>query len=1380
MEIEYQNPQSKKRKNTGDEDNQILQPEGQAEAKKTRKRVSFPLNHENIQFFRAEEEEETKEEILDLSSKKRKRGASDPDEETQASQPETQAEAKEENSENPLQKKQRNENSKKSISVKENLIKIQADFRVTLENLKALIEHSHHDPQHVLTLLKGFAQSEEDERIYRYYPGLLRTAILANADIRIITSLIDMGANVNAAESVNRDTALHILVREAKINIALMKLLLAKGADAKQRNKAGATPVHEAIASGKGPSVINMLIKNNVVVADTANEEINIAPSAKYSNTRDSYVRKAQPILHTAILNQADLKIFKSLLENGADINAVDIRGNNCLHLAVSIPNINTKILDFILEKLLEQGTDINTRNNAGATALHIAITNRANDKVINWLMNSGADIYLTDENGNHALHIAAQARNEHMIASLSRSLINQPHLNSKNDAGDTALHIAISNNVQPTIITLLVGFGANIEIEDAEGNTALHLAALMSDSALVDKLLIIISNRISDKQAYINRLNNAGASFLHLAITNDIDAEIITRLIDFGANIDIADTEGNSLLHLAAETSNAAIVAKLLKIAPDKQAYINKQNKAGASALHSALLNRASASVIGQLINNGAAVDLTDSGGNSLLHLAMPTGDTDILDLIIAKISKREEFINQKNIYGLTALEIALYNNSELGVIEWLINNGANVEAVDSSGNTPLHLAAQVANIEIDVLEALSSEAINLRTYINQRNNEGDTALSLVANHTTNIDLLTWLLSQGADINMLYNNNANIIKSAIDAGASIEVIRFLLFNGANPNLADNDGNNSMHSAVAANRVDLVELLLVEVNDIDQQNNRQENALHIAALKNVATDIIGLLLTRNIDIDAQNIEGNNALHCALQSADFSNTATLALLLEAALERKEYINRRNSSGQNVLHIAMLNNLSLYIIKYLVANGAIVQALDLSGCTPLHLGAKSKDVNYATLQYLLAKGLRIDQQDKNGLTALHYAVAAGGKASLIDFLLRAGANHNIANYSGATTLNLAIHQDADLDVIELLINFGANIEEETQGLSPLVIAILKGNAQAVKLLLSVGANVAQNSNKSPLLFALEKKNLEIIKLLLEKTDTKALRSTDRKIVRAIKRLFDANINPDKIEKILELQNDARAHGFHIRPAQKIGLLRVIADQLNLHNLYSLDLIAQLQAANLNYHELLNFVVENLSVKINIYSLDGQRSEVFGENNAPAIDILQIEPNQYRSILSIDSNSSGGNDQAMDVNSQESQESQALFDSQESIEDKENDYGLMKLNKIQALKDNIVCLSPSDLNPPRVWDLGPPVENYSPEENNYWACSSLLDQRQPDLNLSVRILADNLTENESIQWQGGYPSIPTPTLPTEVDPKAFAEALIGELAKLAMYSM
>ena len=111
---------------------------------------------------------------------------------------------------------------------------------------------------------------------------------------------------------------------------------------------------------------------------------------------------------------------------------------------------------------------------------------------------------------------------------------------------------------------------------------------------------------------------------------------------------------------------------------------------------------------------------------------------------------------IDIKDEYGRTPLiNAAFYNNVEL--IDWLVRNGANINASDNIGFTALHFAAQEANTES--LKSLIKHGADL----NQKDMHGNTpAWVAVMNWKAgkNFDNLKALVKSGADLSL--KNNAN------------------------------------------------------------------------------------------------------------------------------------------------------------------------------------------------------------------------------------------------------------------------------------------------------------------------------------------------------------------------------------------------------------------------------------------------------------------------------------------------------------------------------------------------------------------------------------------------------------------------------------------
>lgn len=84
---------------------------------------------------------------------------------------------------------------------------------------------------------------------------------------------------------------------------------------------------------------------------------------------------------------------------------------------------------------------------------------------------------------------------------------------------------------------------------------------------------------------------------------------------------------------------------------------------------------------------------------------------------------------------------------NGTMGIVLSLINAGADIDSLDASGNSPLHLAVRFRRAT--VLETLISHGAN----INARNSDNMTALE-IAVRAQDEDIVNILLLSGADLN--------------------------------------------------------------------------------------------------------------------------------------------------------------------------------------------------------------------------------------------------------------------------------------------------------------------------------------------------------------------------------------------------------------------------------------------------------------------------------------------------------------------------------------------------------------------------------------------------------------------------------------------------
>ncbi len=139
-------------------------------------------------------------------------------------------------------------------------------------------------------------------------------------------------------------------------------------------------------------------------------------------------------------------------------------------------------------------------------------------------------------------------------------------------------------------------------------------------------------------------------------------------------------------LLRKAAERGDAKEASILIQ----ENADVNHRDENGKNPLHYALMNR-HLEIFEMLVAAGADVKSTYKFDYTLMNIAAYMGEAKVVsDLIKAGVSVSSPRLKR----GYTPLHSAVIGSPREDVILMLIEAGAAVDAVDSDGYTPLHLA--------------------------------------------------------------------------------------------------------------------------------------------------------------------------------------------------------------------------------------------------------------------------------------------------------------------------------------------------------------------------------------------------------------------------------------------------------------------------------------------------------------------------------------------------------------------------------------------------------------------------------------------------------------------------------------------------------------
>ena len=199
----------------------------------------------------------------------------------------------------------------------------------------------------------------------------------------------------------------------------------------------------------------------------------------------------------------------------------------------------------------------------------------------------------------------------------------------------------------------------------------------------------------------------------------------------------------------------------------------------------------------------------------------------------------------------------------------------------------------------------------------VNEKNNDGYTALMLAASNGHK-DIVSKLLAQeGIDVNAKDDHHNTALIFATQKGHT-EIVYALLAKGADVNAKDDHRNTALIFAAEKGHTDIVHALLEKGADVNAKNALDQTALMYAAEQG-NTDISLLLLAdKDIKVNAKDNTGQTALMFA---ASNGHTEVVKLLLD----KGALINIKDNAGQTALMFAAEKG-HTEIVRALLENGA----------------------------------------------------------------------------------------------------------------------------------------------------------------------------------------------------------------------------------------------------------------------------------------------------------------------------------------------------------------------------------------------------------------------------------------------------------------------
>ena len=281
---------------------------------------------------------------------------------------------------------------------------------------------------------------------------------------------------------------------------------------------------------------------------------------------------------------------------------------------------------------------------------------------------------------------------------------------------------------------------------------------------------------------------NGGNHDIVSMAINNEAPLETIKYLIDQpGNSVDKLTHDGRLYIHWAASRGNVEL--------------------------------------INYLISKGTEIDRTDDKGATPLAFAASNGQ--INPAVYEAFFKAGINPKQKYTNGATILLLAIPNDTEFKLTDYLTTKGLSLKDTDELGKTAFDYAARNGNVEFlkKIIEKGIKPTGNALIIASQGTRSTTNGLSTYKYLVEDLKLKA---------NSVGENGENVLHNLVKKKDQTENINYFIAKGVDVNATDKDGNNAFMNASGSKNLDAVQLTLPKVKNINAANSKGETALMMA------------------------------------------------------------------------------------------------------------------------------------------------------------------------------------------------------------------------------------------------------------------------------------------------------------------------------------------------------------------------------------------------------------------------------------------------------------------------------------------------------------------------------------------------------------------
>ena len=402
-------------------------------------------------------------------------------------------------------------------------------------------------------------------------------------------------------------------------------------------------------------------------------------------------------------------------------------------------------------------------------------------------------------------------------------------------------------------------------------------------------------------------------------------------------------------------------------------------------------------------------------------------TGDAAIKYLLSLEGNPVDKKTHDSRIY----LHWAAYAG-QVELVNYLLEKGASVTALDSHGFTPLAFAANAGQTDPALYNAFEKYGVNLE---NEKNDHGANLLLLAAPSLTTDEELSFFTRKGLKISSTDNEGNGIFNFAAKKG-NIDFLKLLVNKGVDYKSLNKEGGNAFLFAAQGGRGYSNPLSVYEyLKDLGLEPNIVTKygytPLHRLAYNTSDSAIFELFLAAGADVNQKDSEGNTPF---LNAASRNKLAMVKLLSKDLTD----LNVTNNNGQSALMLAIQRN-SPEVAAFLLNEGSDAFVKDTNGNTLAYylvasFNSRKTEEFDSKLKMLQEKGVQMNATQAEGNTLFHLA-AKENNFELLKRLSDFNIDVNSKNDQGLTALHLAAMKAENDQMMKYLISKGADSEIKT---------------------------------------------------------------------------------------------------------------------------------------------------------------------------------------------------------------------------------------------------------------------------------------------------------------------------------------------------------